>query len=244
MGQNETVSQDFSMQGDKSYDEEKREKKQKIVRNEFPAVGKYGMPFIKKQNIDIKQIELWSIVKAKLDDYDNAHKTIHFFTYDWLYETVYTKPETALEKLDQYYALLTPDFSCYFNMPLALQIYSTFKNRWCGAFWQKQGMRVIPTIEWGDEKSFEFCFDGIEQGAVVAVSTYRREGYQKEFLQGFNAMMETIKPSAVICYGEPFNGMTGNIKVISPFNHEELIKKLGLKEYVKKLIAGEVYPSN
>ena len=76
-----------------------------------------------------------------------------------------------IEKLKQYYALLTPDFSLFTDMPLALQIESVFKNRWCGAFWQRQGMTVIPTVAWGDERTFDFCFDGIEQGSIVAVCT-------------------------------------------------------------------------
>lgn len=237
------MSHDFFVT-EKSYDEEKNDKKQRIVRNEFIAVGKYEMPLIKRQNIDINKIKPWCFAKAKHNDKENRDKTIHFFTYDWLYETVYAKPETAMEKLDQYYALLTPDFSCYFNMPIALQINSTFKNRWCGAYWQKQGMRVIPTIEWGDERSFEFCFDGVEQGAVVAVSTYAREEYKEEFLLGYNKMLERIKPSAILCYGELFDGMRGNVKALSPFNHEELIKKLGFDEYVKRYIEGDLYPSN
>ena len=43
-------------------------------------------------------------------------------------------------------------------MPLALQIESVFKNRWCGAYWQSKGLKVIPTVSWGDERSFDFCF--------------------------------------------------------------------------------------
>lgn len=242
MGQFE-MSYDFSV-AEKSYAEEKNDKKQRIVRNEFVTVGKYEMPLIRKQSIDINKIKPWCFAKVKLNDKENSDRTIHFFTYDWLYESVYAKPEIAMEKLDQYYALLTPDFSCYFNMPIALQINSTFKNRWCGAYWQKQGMRVIPTIEWGDERSFEFCFDGVEQGSVVAVSTYSREEYKEEFLLGYNKMLERIKPSAILCYGELFDGMRGNVKALSPFNHEELIKKLGFDEYVKRYMDGDLYPSN
>ncbi len=87
-------------------------------------------------------IDLWCWNKAKLNDEDNKYKTIHFFTYDWHFDNVYTNPQNALEKLQQYYAVLTPDFSMYFDMPLALQIYSIFKNRWCGAYWQGQGLKV------------------------------------------------------------------------------------------------------
>ena len=65
-------------------------------------------------------------------------KQFIFFTYDWNFESVFEKPEESLEKLDQYYALLTPEFSTYKDMPLARQIDSVFKNRWCGAFWQNK----------------------------------------------------------------------------------------------------------
>jgi hypothetical protein len=226
-----------------NYDE-KREKKQKLVRNEFEKTGKFGIPLVKRQDIDLNKIEPWSYVKTKLDDEENRHKTIHFFTYDWNFEAAYAKPEATLEKLDQYYVLLTPEFSTYKDMPLVLQAYSTFKNRWCGAFWQRHGMKVIPTIAWGTPASYEFCFDGVEQGGIVAVSTYAREDNEKGFMHGYNKMLDAIKPSAIVCYGDPFPNMRGNIKAISPFNKEELIAKLGITEYTRKLLAGELYPSN
>ena len=111
------------------YEKEKLNKKLKLVRNEFVTVGKYEMPLIKKQEIDLDKIDLWNYTKTKLKDDDNRHKTIHFFTYDWLFENVYEKPELAMEKLSQYYAILSPEFSLYWDMPRALQIYSTFKKR-------------------------------------------------------------------------------------------------------------------
>ena len=148
-----------------------------------------------------------------------------------------------MEKLDQYYALLTPDFSLYMDMPLALQIYSTFKSRWCGAYWQKLGKTVIPTIEWSDERSFEFCFDGIEKGSTVAISTYNRENYDDIFMSGYNKMLEIIQPEQIICYGEPFEKMKGNIHIVSPFDEEQLIKQLGFDEFIKKYLNGELYPT-
>ena len=242
MNVNEQLNSLFSFSINTSeYENEKRKKKQKIVRNEFAKCGKFGMPLIKKQNIDINKIELWNYAKTKMNDVNNKNKTIHFFTYDWIFENVYKKPEVYLEKLDQYYALLTPEFSMYIDMPLARQIDSVFKNRWCGAYWQKQGMIVIPTITWGTPDSYEFCFDGIEEGSVVAISTYMREN-KKIFMSGYEKMLEKIKPSLVICYGNPFVEMKGNIKFIDPFNSEELIKKIGIEEYTKKYFAGELYP--
>lgn len=225
------------------YEREKLTKKLKLVRNEFKTVGKYNMPLIKKQEIDLNKIDLWNYTKTKLNDADNKNKTIHFFTYDWLFENVYEKPEVIMEKLAQYYAILSPEFSLYWDMPKALQIYSTFKNRWCGAFFQKHGMRVIPTVCCAGSESYDFCFDGIEQGSVVAVSTYAREEYKDEFMKSYNKMLDIIKPTGIICYGEPFDEMAGNIKSISPFDKNELIAKLGFENYLKKYMAGELYPT-
>ena len=83
-----------------------------------------------------------------------------------------------------------------------------------------------------------------EEGAVVAVSTYTREDNKEGFMDGYNKMMEKIKPSAIVCYGDPFDEMHGNVYAYSPFNHKELIAKMGFEEYSRKYLAGELYPSN
>lgn len=103
---------------------------------------------------------------------------------------------------------------------------------------------VIPSVCCAGEKSYDFCFDGIEEGSVVAISTYRRERYKTEIMKSYNKMLEVIKPSAIICYGDPFPETKGNIKAISPFNKEELIAKLGLDEFTRRYLAGELYPTN
>lgn len=206
------------------YEINKEKEKNKLVRNEFlyhnQSNGKYDVPIIKKQDIDIEKISFLSYVDAKKDDVENKDKTIHFFTYDWKFEKVYDNADEELEKLKQYYCLLSPDFSVFTNMPLALQINNIFKNRWCGAYWQSKGLKVIPTISWGDENTFDFCFDGVEEGAVVAVCTYFRENCEKEFMLGYNEMLKRIKPSAILCYDEPFDSMQGNVKSFLPTTYE------------------------
>ena len=215
------------------YEIDKQKEKQLLVRNEFlyngKTTGKYEFPIIKKQNINIDEIDFLSYMETKKSDNENKNKTIHFFTYDWKFEKVYEKPEEEFEKLKQYKYLLSPDFSIFTNMPKALQTESIFKNRWCGAYWQSKGLKVIPTVSWGDEKSFDFCFEGIEQGSVVAVCTYYRENCEEEFMLGYNKMLEIIQPSTIICYDEPFKAMTGKVKEFLPTTYEWK-KKLNWKE--------------
>lgn len=88
---------------------------------------------------------------------------------------------------------------------------------WC-IYWQSLGLKVIPTISWSDERSFDFCFEGIEIGNVVAVSTHGNRKAEEEFMLGYNKMLQIIKPSAIICYGKPFKEMAGNL-IVFPYNH-------------------------
>lgn len=105
----------------------------------------------------------------------------------------------------------------YTQMATPLQFYNTFKNRWCGAYLASKGIPVIPTVSWGNKNTFNFCFEGIERGATVAVSTYmvsehNNHSDQKEFfMAGYNEMLSRLEPKNIICYNTPFSEMEGNI---------------------------------
>jgi len=99
-------------------------------------------------------------------------------------------------------------------MSLALQIFNTYRSRWCGFYWQSKGLSVIPTVSWSDERSYDFCFDGIEQHSIVAVSTIGCAESKKLFMAGFMAMCDKIEPQQVICYARPFAEMGHYAEII------------------------------
>ena len=155
--------------------------------------------------------------KTHLEDQNHLDRMVHFFLYDYRFERVWKNPDNDIEKLSRYRAVLSPDFSMYLEMAPVMQLYNVFRNRWCGAYWASKGLRVIPTVNWGDESSFDLCFEGIEKGSVVAVSTYMASEHdnhcdQKEwFLAGYNEMLRRMEPEKIICYNTPFPEMQGNI---------------------------------
>ena len=59
--------------------------------------------------------------------------------------------------------------------------------------------------------SFNFCFDGIEKGSIVAVSTIGVKKQKSHFMLGYNEMLSRIEPNKIICYGKPFDEMQGDI---------------------------------
>lgn len=179
-----------------------------LLRSHFPGQGFFQLPLIRKSNIDLKNIQLLGYDKLSNNQYE---KIVHFFLDDYKFEAIWNNPDDRIKRLSKYKAVLSPQFSVYAEMPLCVKIHQTFKNRWCGAYLQSKGLKVIPSLAWGEPDTYWFCFDGIERGSVVAVSTV---GVRKEkdlFLSGYKEMLRKINPSAIICYGKAFDEMNGNI---------------------------------
>ena len=183
-----------------------------FVRNEFETVGKWGISLIQKQMIDTSNVNLVACSDTRIKDtIENIQKGVHFFVDDYRFCGIYDNPERTLSRYSQYSFLLSPDFSTYSDMSLWRQLESVAKNRWVGAYWQSKGLTVIPTVSWGLSQSFEFCFDGVEQNSIVAIGMIGCKKNKLHFLRGYNAMLERLLPSKVICFGTPFEEMEGNI---------------------------------
>ena len=193
---------------------------QALLRNQFPGKGKLQIPIIPKFEAkpgDFDDLLLIGFDKTHLEDNNHLDRMVHFFLYDYRFERVWKNPDNDIEKLSRYRAVFSPDFSMYLEMAPVMQIYNVFRNRWCGAYWSSKGIRVIPTVNWGNESTFDFCFEGIEKGSTVAVSTYmaseheHRQDQKEWFMTGYNEMLRQIEPERIICYNTPFPEMQGNI---------------------------------
>ena len=167
------------------------------------------MPLIKMQDISLEKLSL--IGYDKINQSDEKEKTVHFFLDDYRFESIYKNPNDKIERLKKFNAVMSPDFSMFTEMPVSLQLYNCFRNRWVGAYLQSKGIKVIPTVRWGSLESFNFCFDGIEQGCTVAVSTLGIKNEKSHFMLGYNEMRRRIRPKKIICYGKPFEDMKGDI---------------------------------
>lgn len=186
-----------------------------FMRNGFETVGKWNISLIKNQKYDLKEIHLIACSDTKANDNEsNKKRGVHFFVDDYRFNGIYDHPERTLSRYSQYAFLLSPDYLVYSDMSLWRQLENVAKNRWVGAYWQSKGLTVIPTVSWGLAHSFEFCFDGIEQNAVVAVGMIGCKRNKLHFMRGYNAMLEKIEPSKIICFGTPFPEMEGNIIAI------------------------------
>ncbi len=189
-----------------------------FLRNDCTPEGRWDFPVIRKQNLDLSNVELISYSDISVRDIKNLYKGVHFFVDDWRFETLYDKPERSFDTLSKYRFVLTPDYSLYSEMPMWRQIESIGKARWVGANWQRKGLTVVPTVSWARTRSFDFCFEGIERHCTVAVGMIGCKSNRRAFMQGYNEMLRRIEPEAVICFGTPFPEMRGNVIVVDYFS--------------------------
>ena len=129
---------------------------------------------------------------------------VHFFLDDYQFERVWNSPEDYCTMLADYDCVLTPDFSLYMNMPIAMMIWNTYRSRLIGQMMQDYGCTVIPTVSWAGADSYDFAFDGLPTGGTIAVSTIGVKRNKDAFdiwVQGMDECMNTVKPHNVIVYG-------------------------------------------
>ncbi|MFD1440594.1 DUF4417 domain-containing protein [Lacticaseibacillus hegangensis] len=166
------------------------------------------VPMIQKQAVDLSNFQYLGFQNLRsLDVRSPQQKTVGYFLHDSKFECVCKRPWRYTDRIRQYKQTLSPDVSCYADMTMDEQWYGVVLNRAVGAYWQEQGIRVIPTIAWGKSDSYKFCFSGVEQGSVVAVSTIGTAHSHSDFVDGFREMCRRIKPSTVICYCTPYPEM-------------------------------------
>lgn len=180
--------------------------------------GFYQMPIIHKEDFIPEDLIGFNYMLTAKD----KNVGIHCFVDDYQFERLWTSPQEYVERIAEYDCFLSPDFSLYMDMPMAMKIWNIYRSRLIGQFLQDCGVCVIPTISWAGAETFSFCFAGIEKGSVVAVSTIgvkREEASFHVWKTGMDEMIRVLEPAAILVYGGEVEYDYKGIKVVYYGNH-------------------------
>lgn len=176
-----------------------------IQKANFKANNKWNIPNIKGVQEYNQEIEFIGFNYAKTFQRENKTKFgIHFFLDDYQFNRIWNNPNKYIELLKEFEYVLSPDFSMYTDYPKAMQMWKHFQKHWIGAYLEKNGIKVIPTIGWSDEESYEWCFDGEPKKTIVAVSSIGTQRYEESrvlFLKGFKKMVQKLEPTQILFWG-------------------------------------------
>lgn len=186
--------------------------------DETETEGKYEMPIIKPCFITPGDLIGFNYaLSSKRKDCG-----IHFYIDDYQFERVWNQPGAYIDKLKEYECVLTPDFSLYTDMPIAMQIWNIYRSRLIGQLFQRAGMQVIPTVSWCREASFDFSFDGLPKNSILSVSTVgvkRDKDAFRLWADGMDEMIRRLHPKTLLVYGGEVDYDYGSIKTVYYKNH-------------------------
>jgi len=125
---------------------------------------------------------------------------ISTFVDDYILERYWNNPKKYIEYFKKAKYVMSPDYSLLLGMPKPMQMWNIYRNRLVGYVWQSAGLNVIPTISWSDKSSFEYCFEGVGHGSVVAISNIgcRNEENKYYFDAGFDELKKRINPAQIL----------------------------------------------
>ena len=191
--------------------------------------GKYDMPVLEGVDHIPSDLQGFNYVLNKPD----TSKGVHFFLDDYQFERIWQRPDFYIEKLTDFDCVLTPDFSLYLDMPIAMQVWNIYRSRLIGQIMQDYGITVIPTVSWAYKSSFGFCFDGLPKNATLAVSTIGVKQDKEQFriwVDGMDEMIKRLTPKRIVVYGGKVGYDYKDIEVVYFENATtERMKKAGGK---------------
>ena len=162
--------------------------------------GEDEIPCITTSDLIPEKVITFSKARNK-QEYD---AWIHFFEHDSVIECFWRNPQKYLPMIKRYKGVISPDYSLYYDMPLNMQKYNTYRGKALAHWLIENGVEVIPNVRWGDERTFETACLGVEPNKTIAVGTHgcikTVEG-RNMFIKGFDYVINKLKPRTVIVYG-------------------------------------------
>lgn len=164
--------------------------------------GKFELPQLRTSDEIPEKVILFSDAISKAcKDFD---AWVVFYEEDFKFNSLWNNPKSYLERLKKFKGVISPDFSLYRNMPLCMQMWNTYRGRALAVWLQNNGVEIIPNVRFNDERTYEFCFDGIEKDKTVALGTHGCIKTREDRLYlkvGLAVLVQKLSPKNIIVYG-------------------------------------------
>lgn len=211
--------------------------------NYIKTVMTDGMEFTDSGFPKVKGVKFKDLTKAKLlgFNYCTSPQTmrakgdhfVHFFLPDHYIERVWNNLDHYEGVFGAYKGIVQPDFSVYTDMPKVMQMWQGYRRNWVARYYQTKGITVIPAPTWGEEETFEWCFDGMPKRSCLAVSTVgciQNVQNRGLLIKGLKEMLKQLEPSQLIIYGAITDPIRYEIHGV-PYVHLESEQRVRMNQY-------------
>lgn len=169
-----------------------------------------GWPFIRgTDSVPERLTKLLISDEGRFDRRRRKEGYLHFFVDDYKFERLWNHPERYVGSIMKYDGMVGPDFSTWRDMSLQQQRYNVYRSRALTMYYQRQGIDVIPLLQWSDGRSWEWCFDGLPTGGTFAAPAHIGFGHdpwgQHLYEMGLQEAVRRVEPDTILIYGERFD---------------------------------------
>ncbi len=166
-----------------------------------PTHGHWQIPILPAPTIDSLPTSSRAYDKRQRS---SAETILHGYLADRKLRTHARNPGRWVTRFQPYWGVISPDFSIWLDQPPDRKLFAVRMSRAVGVFYALRGIRVIPTLRWGDRRDYDFVFLGVESHSAVAISNYGLwldPGLRQNFVNGLPEMVERIAPDIVFLHG-------------------------------------------
>ena len=129
----------------------------------------------------------------------NGQRTLHFYSDDYRFNSVYDHPEKVLQHNPR--NIVEPNFSLFNETPIAFGMQAVYKKRFIARAMQEKGIRVFVDLNVAP-KFYKLNLIGIPQGySAFCTRGYSDRINQLEFEYEMAKFVANGNPLTFVCYG-------------------------------------------
>ena len=133
----------------------------------------------------------------------------HCFIHDCQFSSLITETKRHVADFAGCGGLICPDPTITIGGSQTINQAQVYFSRAVGFYLQKNGVFAIPCVRWGDASTYDYCFLGVPEDYIVAISTHgcimpcKENGNElrNAFIAGLPVMLERLAPKYVVVYG-------------------------------------------
>lgn len=182
---------------------------------EFLTVpGQFPIPVIKRVNpFGLPSLAL---PFSKVINRSNKDLMVVFYEPDIKFARVLHNPKRYVKPLKKFTCVVGPDFSQKIGMNEFVCYCNNWWNKALTAFYQSQGVFMIPNVTWSDPASYAYAFLGIPKHSVIAINCTSIKGNHAAMYlwrKGYEEALRVLQPILIIRYGDKMPGEREDISV-------------------------------
>lgn len=195
-----------------------------LLPDNYKTEGMFMLPKLQPFNGDLPQF--WVSYSAKVPT--NSHNIgVHCCIDDRGFSSTWSNPIVAFNKVANYAVAVAPDHTLWADGLPCQNLQQLWKNRVTTLFWQTRGVQTIQSASWGGANSETYCFDGLAEYSITAISHLRIGSRGEQILYRYmvRQLVERKHPSKLVVFGYELDFDPG-VPVITVPGHVQHLRQL------------------